>query len=163
MSEAQLGLCSPPHLDKDGTARPPVWLGPIELVGGWLVRPSPGIWESSLLSSSASLANFWGTFPMTGRPLPSPFLPASTGLQGTQRLQGEFGGGDLCLPRGWVLSDLHLTLWPLHLTGREGQARHRWCGWHEGNPQAGERAGGKGHGSGKGWWAKPVIPPDISM
>lgn len=47
MSEAQLGLCSPPHLGKDGTARPQGgWVGPIELVGGWLVRPSLGIWEA---------------------------------------------------------------------------------------------------------------------
>lgn len=43
----------------------PVWLGPIELVGGWLVLPSPGIWEAHpLLAVLLRLSGqFLGNFP----------------------------------------------------------------------------------------------------
>lgn len=159
-------MCSPPHLDKGDIACPQYGWAPASWgggQGGWHTPPKgSGKPTPSLLSSSTSLANFWGAFPIMEGPPPSLSLPVSTGLQGTQRLQGEFGGGDMVLPHGWVLSGLHLILWPLHLTGGEGQARHRWCGRHEGNPQPGEGLVAKAHASGEGWWTAPGTSPDIS-
>lgn len=57
-----------------------------KLVGGWLPCLSHGAWED--------VANFQVILSVLGSPLTLP--PVSAGLQGTQGLQGEYGGGDMC-------------------------------------------------------------------